>query len=238
MACTAVAFALVVLTLAGVAEAKQNTIVEMTRLRRYAGGKVTPTTRRMTSAYASGSGATASSSATTPGASSSATGGGGGGAAGPKVDPTAKITQTLTITSVTAASYSGLKKEMFEGAYGVELKIATIVSDQVKYAAGCSVTSSAVAARRTGVKITFVARVSTAKKAVAESSAKVTTGATFVTSIATVKTGVSKFSAQTTPVASTITAGTPLVEVIVSGASSLTVSLFAIIALSFGVVLR
>merc|ERR1711865_773496 len=222
MACTAVAFALVVLTLAEVTEAKQNTIVEMTRLRTHVGGKLA--NRRKGSSYASGS--TASTPAPT-------------GAPTSPVKAAATISQTLTITTVTLASYNGAKKSLFEGGYAVGLGIASITGGAVTYAAGCSCTSTAVAARRAGVKITFVAKVSAAKQESAKTSSKALTATGFVANIATVKAAVPAFVNVATPTASDVASiAQPTVVVVVSGASSLTVSLFAIIALSFGVMLR
>jgi len=228
MACTAVAFALVVLTLAEVTEAKQNTIVEMTRLRTHVGGKLA--NRRKGSSYASGSTASQPSTASTPAPT---------GAPTSPVKAAATISQTLTITSVTLSSYTGAKKSLFEGGYAVGLGIASITGGAVTYAAGCSCTSTAVAARRAGVKITFVAKVSAAKQESAKTSSKALTATGFVANIADVKAAVPTFANVATPTASDVASiAQPTVVVVVSGASSLTVSLFAIIALSFGVMLR
>merc|ERR1711865_12565 len=227
MACTAVAFALVVLTLAGVTEAKQNTIVEMTRLRTHVGGNFA--NRRTNSAYSSGSTITKTTPSPTPPVTKP----------GATVKAVATISQTVTITSVTLSSYTGDKKLLFEGSYAVSLNIASISGGKVTYSAGCSCVSTAVAARRAGVKITFVVKVSAARQAEATSNSKALTGVKLVSNMNAVKSGVTAFASVTVPQASHVTGiAQPTVEIVVSGASSLTVSLFATIALSFGVMLR
>jgi len=208
MACTAVAFALVVLTLAGVTEAKQNTIVEMTRLRTHVGGKLA--NRRKGSSYASGSTASQPSTASTPAPT---------GAPTSPVKAAATISQTLTITSVTLSSYTGAKKSLFEGGYAVGLGIASITGGAVTYAAGCSCTSTAVAARRAGVKITFVAKVSAAKQAGATSNSKALTATGFTSSLSAVQSGVTTLASVTIPASAEITVAQPTVEIVVSGAS-------------------
>lgn len=116
------------------------------------------------------------------------------------------ITQIIKITSVTVAQYTGDVKLVYEGAYAISIGIWS--STNRAYKSGCSVSSSATAARRAGVAITFTVVIAnnpslaTSSKTAATSLS--TNVASFVTAITQAKTDLNKPSVST-PSASDIT---------------------------------
>jgi len=135
------------------------------------------------------------------------------------------VTQTISITSVTVAQYTGDVKLVYEGAYAISLNIWS--STTRSYKSGCSVSSSATAARRAGVAIAFTAVIANnptlAASAQTAATALTTNVASFITAINTAKTDLNKPSVAT-PSASDVTVAAPTVQAQVAQGGSATIS--------------
>jgi len=136
------------------------------------------------------------------------------------------ITQTISITSVTVAQYSGDVQLVYEGAYAISIGIWSTANRA--YTSGCSVSSTATAvARRAGVAIAFTAVIannpSLATSAQTAATSLSTNVASFVTSINTAKTALNK-PGVATPSASDITIATPTVQAQQAAGGSATIS--------------
>lgn len=136
------------------------------------------------------------------------------------------ITQTISITSVTVAQYTGDVQLVYEGAYAISIGIWS-TADRA-YTSGCSVSSTATAvARRAGVAIAFTAVIannpSLASSAQTAATSLATNVASFVTSINTAKTALNK-PGVATPSASDITIATPTVAAQQAAGGSATIS--------------
>jgi hypothetical protein len=136
------------------------------------------------------------------------------------------ITQTISITSVTVAQYTGDVQLVYEGAYAISIGIWSTANRA--YTSGCSVSSTATAvARRAGVAIAFTAVIannpSLATSAQTAATSLSTNVASFVTSINTAKTALNK-PGVATPSASDITIAAPTVQAQQAAGGSATIS--------------
>lgn len=134
----------------------------------------------------------------------------GGGPAPPPVVKT--ITQTITITSVSLAQYTGDVKLVYETAYAIGLNLWNTASSAMK--AGCAVTSTATAARRAGVSIQFRATITNnptlATSAESAATALASNASALVAHVNTAKTQLNKPNVPT-PQASDLTIAQPAV---------------------------
>jgi len=134
--------------------------------------------------------------------------------AAPTAAPTSAttITQEITATySITASAWasSTLIKGMSECAYGKAIGIATVLSSGCTYSTGCTMTSSAEAARRSNsLKITYVAGVSQELTATATTNANSVTQASFTTALTDVQSTVTAYSGVSVPTVSNVAAAT------------------------------
>jgi hypothetical protein len=113
-----------------------------------------------------------------------------------------KIVQQVTITGVTVSSYAGDTKQVFEAAYAMSISVWDTATKSTK--SGCTVISSAVVARRTGVKITFTAYVNSANLVAAKAAAKSSSLlATFIAAVNTANAALGK--SVTVPSATAVT---------------------------------
>lgn len=155
--------------------------------------------------------------------------------------PTAAPTAATTIVQVITATYtetatqynalagSGDVKELSEIAYGSALGIVTVASSGATWTSGCSVSSSAAAARRSNsLAVTYTAGVSAAQASSAASNANAITTTSFTSSLTTVQSTVTSFSSLTVPTVSAVAAPTVTDNTSTSGASSTTVSILAL----------
>jgi len=123
--------------------------------------------------------------------------------------PARKIIQEITIASVALVSYIGDVKLVYEAAYAVSIGIWDTTTNDTK--SGCAVTSAAIAARRTGVKITFAADVNSANSDAAKSASEGTSFRNaFVAAVTTANTALGKSVAA--PLASALTVAAPTVS--------------------------
>lgn len=121
--------------------------------------------------------------------------------------PARIITQEVTITSMTLASYQGVLKRVYEAAYAISINIWDTTASAVK--TGCAISSTAVAARRTGATITFTAHVNAANSEAAKTGAEAATKQVFINSITTANTALS--ASVTAPSTSSVTVATATV---------------------------
>lgn len=155
--------------------------------------------------------------------------------------PTAAPTAATTIVQVITATYtetatqynalagSGDVKELSEIAYGSALGIVTVASSGATWTSGCSVSSSAAAARRSNsLAVTYTAGVSAAQASSAASNANAITTTSFTSSLTTVQSTVTSLSSVTVPTVSAVAAPTVTDNTSTSGASSTTVSILAL----------
>jgi len=129
--------------------------------------------------------------------------------------PTAAPTSATTITQVITATYpitasewdtdaTGIR-EMSECAYGKAIGIATVVASGCTYSSGCSMDSSAAAARRSNsLAITYTAGVSASLEASAASAANSITSESFTAQLNTVQSTVTAYSSLTVPTVSDV----------------------------------
>jgi len=154
---------------------------------------------------------------------------------------TAKIRQDVTVSSITAAQYTGDVKAVYEVAYAVALGVYD--TGGKSYRAGNSVTSSAVSAsRRAGATISYTASVTHSYVTAANTAATtlVTNPAALISGVATANTALSKSVAA--PLASdfTVKVGTPAVgtKTLASGSGRMSHdAALAIFAMAFVVAL-
>jgi hypothetical protein len=122
------------------------------------------------------------------------------------------ITQTITITSVSLAQYTGDVKLVYETAYAIGLNLWNTASSAMK--AGCAVTSTATAARRAGVSIQFRATITNnptlATSAESAATALASNASALVAHVNTAKTQLNKPNVPT-PQASDLTIAQPAV---------------------------
>merc|ERR1711871_1816027 len=140
-------------------------------------------------------------------------------------------TYTETATEYNALSGSGDAKELSEIAYGSALGIATVAASGATWESGCSVSSSAAAARRSNsLAVTYTAGVSAAKTSSASSAASAITTASFTASLTSVQSTVTSLSSVSVPTVSAVAAPTVTDNTggSTSGASSTTVSILAL----------
>jgi len=155
--------------------------------------------------------------------------------------PTAAPTAATTIVQVITATYtetatqynalagSGDVKELSEIAYGSALGIVTVAASGATWTSGCSVSSSAAAARRSNsLAVTYTAGVSAAQASSAASNANAITTTSFTSSLTTVQSTVTSLSSVTVPTVSAVAAPTVTDNTSTSGASSTTVSILAL----------
>merc|ERR1711937_852596 len=157
--------------------------------------------------------------------------------------PTAAPTAATTIVQVITATYtetatqynalagSGDVKELSEIAYGSALGIVTVASSGATWTSGCSVSSSAAAARRSNsLAVTYTAGVSAAQASSAASNANTITTASFTSQLTSVQSTVTSLSGVTVPTVSAVAAPTVTDNTggSTSGASSTTVSILAL----------
>merc|ERR1711966_590342 len=160
--------------------------------------------RRYSSGYTSGSAYTSTTptSSTTP------------------ITPVAgsvKIKQTVTITGVTAAQFTGAVQTMYNKGYGESIGI--MKNDQKTYADGCKV--EATASRR-AVKVAYVATVTPTLKVAAKANADAIAAdpSKLVTALAAVKAADPAFAAIAVPTAADLKVSAATQEEIVSGAAT------------------
>jgi len=129
--------------------------------------------------------------------------------------PTAAPTSATTITQVITATYSIQASawatdtsgvvEMSECAYGKAIGIATVQASGCTYSSGCSMASSAVAARRSNsLAVTYIAGVSASLATAASSAASSVTAASFTTALSDVQQLVTSYSGITVPTVSSV----------------------------------
>jgi len=125
----------------------------------------------------------------------------------PPTPPARTITQEITVTTVTVDTYTGDVKRVYEAAQAIYLSLWDTSTKAVK--AGCSMTSKAVAARRSGVKITFTAQANSANSDAAKQAAETgVTSTQFVSNIGTANSDLSTSIAAPTAAQITVTAAT------------------------------
>jgi len=140
----------------------------------------------------------------------------------PPPDGTSIITQDISITTVTLAQYTGDVKRVYEHAYQCALGECNPDGTLVPSSLG-SVTSSAQAARRAGIKITFVATLQPGALKDLESIQAATTlletdVTGFINGIATANQALG--TSVTAPAASDVTAAAPVTQTYSSSNSS------------------
>ena len=142
------------------------------------------------------------------------------------------IKQVVTMTG-TPATYVGNLKAMTEQGYGKALDIFDTTASPPAYRTGCSVTSTAAAARRTNIKVSFVATASAAQATAASTAATnlASNTASLTTAINAVKSANTAYSALTTPTVSAIAAPT-VTAVSAAGALSTSIVALAVSALA------
>merc|ERR1711907_308600 len=111
--------------------------------------------------------------------------------------------------------------------------IVTSTTTATAYKTGCTVSSTAVIARRADLSITFTAQVAAAQAAAAQSSAQSLNAATLNTAIATVLTNLkasnaARYGSLATPTASAVAAPTITTTSSTSGVSTTAVSMFTV----------
>lgn len=150
------------------------------------------------------------------------------------------IKQTITATyTETAAQYNALTgagnaKAMSECAYGKALGIATAASSGCTFSAGCTVSSSAVAGRRSNtLAVTYSAGVSASLSASATSSSSSITSSSFSTALRDVQQAVTAFASLSVPYVSAVAAPTVTT---VSGAAALSTGIVALAVSALAVV--
>merc|ERR1711998_238361 len=126
--------------------------------------------------------------------------------------PTAAPTSATTITQVITAAYtetateynalsgSGDAKELSEIAYGSALGIVTVAASGATWESGCSVSTTAAAARRSNsLAVTYTAGVSATKASSASSAASAITTDSFTASLTSVQSTVTSLSSVSVP---------------------------------------
>merc|ERR1711937_187924 len=129
--------------------------------------------------------------------------------------PTAAPTSATTITQVITATYpitasewdidaTGIR-EMSECAYGKAIGIATIAASGWTYSSGCSMDSTAAAARRSNsLAVTYTAGVSASLEASAASAANSITSASFTAELNMVQSTVTAYGSLAVPTVSDV----------------------------------
>merc|ERR1711918_80418 len=136
---------------------------------------------------------------------------------------------TETATQYNALSGSGDAKELSEIAYGSALGIVTVAASGATWDSGCSVSTTAAAARRSNsLAVTYTAGVSAAGASSASSAASAITTASFTASLTSVQSTVTSLSSVSVPTVSDVAAPTITDNTSTSGASSTTVSILAL----------
>jgi len=131
--------------------------------------------------------------------------------------PTAAPTSATTITQVITATFtetatqynalsgSGDAKELSEIAYGSALGIVTVAASGATWDSGCSVSTTAAAARRSNsLAVTYTAGVSATKASSASSAAGAITTDSFTASLTSVKSTVTSLSSVSVPTVSAV----------------------------------
>jgi hypothetical protein len=133
----------------------------------------------------------------------------------------------------TVSTYTGNLKTMTEQGYGKALDIFDTTASPPAYRTGCSVTSTAAAARRTNIKVSFVATASAAQATAASTAATNLASNTnsLTTAINAVKSANTAYSALTTPTVSAIASPT-VTAVSAAGALSTSIVALAVSALA------
>jgi len=163
--------------------------------------------RRYSSGYTSGSAYTS----TTPTSSTTPT------TPTTPVAGSVKIKQTVTITGVTAAQFTGAVQTMYNKGYGESIGI--MKTDKKTYADGCKVESTA---SRRAVKVAYVATVTPTLKVAAKANADAIAAdpSKLVTALAAVKAADPAFAAIAVPTAADLKVSAATQEEIVSGAAT------------------